>query len=100
MKGTPDVDLWPPLVSICEYTPTPDKPVFLFLVKISLFLYHVPKCLADMYVCVPHICLVTVETWTGHQISSNWSYEWFRAALYTPGDELGSSAKAASAVNP
>jgi hypothetical protein len=37
LKETPDVDPWPP--STCVHTLTPDKPVFLFFVKIYFLFY-------------------------------------------------------------
>lgn len=38
--------------------------------------FYIHRCLAYIYVCVPHVCLLPMEAKRGHQIPWYWGYRW------------------------
>jgi hypothetical protein len=52
-----------------------------------------------MCVCAPWSCLVALEAGRGPQVLWNWNDKQLRVSMWLLGIELGSSARAVSALN-
>lgn len=57
---------------------------------------YVYNCFACVHVCVPHGCLVLMESRRGHPIPWHWSYRQIWATMWILGLKPGSSRRAAS----
>lgn len=67
--------------------------------KNILFVFHVYGCLAYMYECVLHVCLIPTENRVGHLILWNCSYRRLWATMYVLGSEPGSICRSSSVLN-
>jgi hypothetical protein len=69
----------------------------LTLSSLRFIYFYVHGCFVYLYVCAPHVCLMSVET-RSHQILWNWSWQ-LQAVLWVVGTEPSLSAKAPSTLN-
>ena len=62
-------------------------------------LFYVNECFACMHVCVPCVSSVPSDVRREPWVPWNYSYVWWRAAMWVLGTEPGSPARAKIALN-